>query len=111
MIYSVEITEQADKDLRSIYMYIAFELQDMHSAGKQIDRLEEKIMGLASMPERFRRYAEEPWKSRGLRMMTVDRYCVLYFSDRNLQKVTVLRIMYCGRDKNSQLQKNSQQTD
>jgi plasmid stabilization system protein ParE len=94
-MYSVEITEQAEKDLRSIYMYIAFELQDMHSAGKQIDRLEAKVMGLASMSERFRRYAEEPWKSRGLRMMTVDHYCVLYLSDRSSQKVTVLRIMYC----------------
>mgnify|MGYP001580458150 CR=1 FL=1 len=33
------------------------------------------------MPERFRGYENEPWKSRGLKMMPVDNYCVLYISD------------------------------
>lgn len=32
MIFTVEITEQADSDLRAIYEYIAFELQSPENA-------------------------------------------------------------------------------
>ncbi|SEV98965.1 hypothetical protein SAMN05421659_1031 [[Clostridium] fimetarium] len=32
------------------------------------------------MPERFHEYENEPWKSWGLRMMSVDNYCVLYIN-------------------------------
>lgn len=40
MKYKIEISEQADKDLRNIYEYIAFELQAPENASGQIDRLE-----------------------------------------------------------------------
>ena len=65
MIYEVEISEQADSDLRGIFEYIAFELQSPENAIGQLDRLEEQILSLDTMPERYRRYEKEPWKSRG----------------------------------------------
>lgn len=40
MIFEVEISDQADIDLRNIYEYIAFELQSPENAGGQLDRLE-----------------------------------------------------------------------
>lgn len=43
MIYSVEISTQAERDLRSIYEYIAFELQSVQNATEQLARLEESI--------------------------------------------------------------------
>lgn len=67
MIYEIEISVQADSDLRNIYEYIAFELQSPENAVGQLDRLEESILGLNQMPERFREYENEPWHSRGLR--------------------------------------------
>ncbi|MEA4923559.1 MAG: type II toxin-antitoxin system RelE/ParE family toxin [Eubacteriaceae bacterium] len=66
MIFEIEISEQADSDLRGIFEYIAFELQSLENASGQLDRLEESIVSLEQMPERFREYAEEPWYSRGL---------------------------------------------
>jgi len=30
------------------------------------------------MPQRFREHDKEPWLSRGLRIINVDNYCVLY---------------------------------
>lgn len=42
MIFRIEISEQADKDLRNIYEYIAFELQSLENAKCQLDRLEKK---------------------------------------------------------------------
>ena len=53
MIYTVEISKQADVDLRSIYEYIAFTLLSAENAIRQLNRLEESIMGLGQMPERF----------------------------------------------------------
>ena len=81
MIYEVELSEQADSDLRGIFEYIAFELQSPENASGQIDRLEEQILSLDTMPERYRKYEKEPWKSRGLRVLPVDNYVVLYIPD------------------------------
>ena len=46
MIYEVEVSEQADSDLRGIFEYIAFELQSPENASGQLDRLEEQILSL-----------------------------------------------------------------
>ena len=43
MIYSVKISKQAENDLRSIYEYIAFELQSLQNAQGQISRLDSNI--------------------------------------------------------------------
>ena len=56
MIYEVEVSEQADRDLREIFEYIAFELQSPENAIGQLDRLEEQILSLDAMPKRYRKY-------------------------------------------------------
>ena len=81
MIYEVELSEQADSDLRGIFEYISFELQSPENASGQLDRLEEQILSLDTMPERYRKYEKEPWKSRGLRVLPVDNYVVRYIPD------------------------------
>ncbi len=43
-IYEVEVSEQADSDLRGIFEYIAFELQSPENASGQLDRLEKQIL-------------------------------------------------------------------
>lgn len=103
MIYEVEISEQADSDLRRIFEYIAFELQSPENASGQLDRLEEQILSLDTLPERYRKYEKEPWKSLGLRVLPVDNYVVFYIPDSDKKVVTILRVMYAGRDIDNQL--------
>lgn len=103
MMYVVEISEQADSDLRGIFEYIAFELQSPQNASGQLDRLEEQILSLSTMPERYRKYEKEPWKSRGLRILPVDHYVVFYIPDAGKKIVIILRVMYAGRDIDKQL--------
>lgn len=103
MIYEVEVSQQADSDLRGIFEYIAFELQSPKNASGQLDRLEKQILSLNTMPERYRRYEKEPWKSRGLRVLPVDNYVVLYIPDCDKKVVTILRVMYTRRDIDNQL--------
>ncbi|MEI3236772.1 MAG: type II toxin-antitoxin system RelE/ParE family toxin [Lachnospira sp.] len=103
MMYEVEVSEQADSDLRGIFEYIAFELQSPENASGQLDRLEEQILSLDTMPERYRKYEKEPWKSRELCVLPVDNYVVLYIPDSDKKVVTILRVMYVGRDIDNQL--------
>ena len=103
MSYQVTLTPEAKHDLREIYRYIAVELQSEKNANGQLDRLEENILKLDEMPERFRIYDREPWRSRNLRVMPVDHYLVFYIPDHQSQIVTVVRVMYGGRDIEAQL--------
>ena len=105
MSYEVTLTPEAKRDLREIYRYIAVDLQSEQNANGQLDRLEENILKLDEMPERFRVYDREPWRSRNLRVMPVDNYLVFYIPDHQVKTVTVLRIMYGGRDIDAQLRK------
>lgn len=103
MIYEVITTEQADIDLRGIYEYIAFELLSPDNAARQLDRLETNILELGKFPEKFRRYEEEPWHGRGLRVMPVDHYLVFYIPNKESGIVTVIRVVYAGRNIDKQL--------
>ena len=103
MIYEVITTNQADADLRGIYEYIAFELPSPDNATGQLERLEEHIIGLEEFPGKFRPYEKEPWNSGELRVMPVDNYLVFYILNKDTGIVTVIRVMYAGRDVDNQL--------
>ena len=103
MKYTVAITEQAENDLRSIFEYIAFELLSPENAARQLDRIEERILSLVDYPEKYRQYEREPWKSRNTRVVPVDNYLVFYIPDKKRGIITVIRVMYSGRDVDKQL--------
>ena len=75
MSYQVNITDEAARDLRAIFEYIAFELLSVENAENQLNRLQKEIQSLDEMPERYRRYEVEPWYSLGVRRFPVDNYC------------------------------------
>lgn len=103
MIYDIQISEQAEADIRNIFEYIAFELQSILNAVGQLERLEKSINSLDRMPDRHRAYEKEPWRSRGLRVMPVDNYLVFYIPDHAAKVVNIVRVMYGGRDIDAQL--------
>lgn len=67
-------------------------------AARQLDRIEKGILSLDEMPERFRVFEKEPWYSRGLRQMPVENFIVFYIPKAEDETVTVIRVMYGGRD-------------
>lgn len=73
------------------------------NAAGQIIRLEESINSLETMPMRFRGYETEPWRSKGMRVMTVDNYVVLYIPDKEKRIVYIVRVIYRGRDIDAEL--------
>ena len=98
MKYKIVLTKQADTDLRGIYEYITFTLLEPEIAARQLDRIEKGILSLDEMPERFRVFEKEPWYSRGLRQMPVENFIVFYIPKAEDETVTVIRVMYGGRD-------------
>jgi plasmid stabilization system protein ParE len=96
--YAVEYSPEAKIDLKQIYAYIAFELEEKQTARKQTDRIRKSIRSLNRMPLRYAAADWEPWKSIGIRKMSVDNYVVFYLVDHATQTVTIIRIFYGGRD-------------
>ena len=92
MIYSVNISAQADKDIRAIYEYIALTLMSPENANAQLSRLEDRINKLDNLPKRFSKYKNE------IRFMPVDNYLVFYTVDDVSKNVSVLRVMYGKRN-------------
>ena len=106
MIFEVEISDQAEADLRGIFEYIAFTLLAPENATGQLDRLENGILSLEQYPMRYRAYEKEPWHSRGLRVLSVDNYVVLYIPNEETKVVTVIRVMY-GRNIDKELKEHT----
>ncbi len=103
MIFNVVYSAEARQDLRDIYEYIAYELLEPETAADQTSRIMEKAHSLEQMPMRHRLYEEEPWHSQGLRVLPVDNYLIFYLPDEADATVSVIRIMYGGRDMSKQM--------
>ena len=103
MNFQVVLTKQAKADLISIYQYIAYDMQSPQTAEGQLFRLEKAIASLDQMPERYRVYEHDKWKERNLKIMSVNNYLVFYIPSQEEMTVTVMRIMYGGRDVDRQL--------
>lgn len=98
MTFDIEISYQADSDLRSIYEYIAFELQSPLIAVEQLKRIENKINSLDEMPERFQIYRKENSHLSGIRQMCIDNYSVFFYSNKEKKKVVIIRVLYNRRN-------------
>ncbi len=103
MKYKVNISPEAIKDINGIYEYISQVLYEENIAVKMIKLLQESILSLDEMPNRFKRFDNEPWKSRGVHIMPVKKYLVFYIVDDNKKSVDVIRIIYGSRDLEEQL--------
>lgn len=100
-IYNIDITNQAINDLERIYLYIARQLLAPEIASGQYERITESIMKLDCIPERYRLIESEPEHSRGLRIMPVDNYSVIYVIED--QRIVVTNILYSASDLHNRL--------
>lgn len=103
MKYQILYTDSARQDLKNIYRYISDSLVESEIATKLTEKIMKAIRTLDEMPQRYRLFDEEPWHSRGLRILPVNNYLIFYLSDEEKSVVTILRIIYGGRDISKQL--------
>ena len=96
--WKVTVTLEFGNDIRAIHSYISNTLLEPIIAKKMIDRILKAVGELSLLPLRYPLYDKEPWKSRGLRKMTVGNYLVFYIVQEEIGNVVVLRFLYSGRD-------------
>lgn len=88
MKYTVNLSPEAVKDINGIYEYIAVALGEKEIAVNMIDTIEKSILSLDEMPRRYRLYNEEPWKSRGVHIMSVKNIsCFMLLMTRKKQLI------------------------
>lgn len=98
MKYKIFLSQEANKYIDEIFLYISNILTETETAKKMIRLLERSILSLEEMPNRFRVYEREPWRSRGVHIMPVKRYLVFYLVDESNKSINVFRIIYGSRD-------------
>lgn len=90
--WNVVISEEAQGDLAHIHDYIADSLCEPGIALNQINRIRKAIFSLHEMPERF------PVYTRGFHRMNVDNYAAFYQISHQTGMVSVVAVIYGGRD-------------
>jgi len=63
-----------------------------------VKRIFDTVHSLETMPFRYSLYDKEPWRTRGLRSVTVNHYIVFYIPVEEKNEVVIFHVFYGGRD-------------
>lgn len=97
-VYTVHYAPQALDDLRDLYSYVAFSLKEPATAQKLVNRIRKAARSLDALPGRYPVVDWEPWQSMGMHRFTVEDFLLFYLIDQSTRTVTLVRIVYGGRD-------------
>ncbi len=101
MNYQVKLTEYATEQVSETISYIRQTLLSPESALAWADRLKFEMASLSFMPQRYAIIDREPWKSDGVRKMTVRNFLVYYYIAK--ETVWIIAVIYGRRDQLSAL--------
>ncbi|MGM9528604.1 MAG: type II toxin-antitoxin system RelE/ParE family toxin [Phascolarctobacterium sp.] len=102
MIWQVIYSAKAKQDLRDITEYLSYVLMMPETARRLASHIMKEIEGLDYMPTKFQIFPHEPWASQGIRRLPVKNYNVFYEIQEDSHVVSIVRIMYAGRDAEAQ---------
>lgn len=106
MNWMINYSSQSKYDLESVYEYIAFTLFSPEAAKRKVKRITEAIGKLKDFPFMHKLYEEEPWKSKGLRAFNVSDFIIFYMVDEDAMTISIVRIIYGGRNIEKQLERS-----
>ena len=95
--YNVILSLEAKADIREIVRYIAKELREPSTAEHILDRIEEAIASLESMPEKYALVSDEYLASFGIRVVAVKKYFIFYTVKHSKNEVNISRVLYGKR--------------
>ena len=96
--WHVDITDSAEKDIDDIYTYIAEKIIEPVTAWNQVERIYNRIFTLDKIPERCPLFEIEPWRSKGIRKLTVDNFIIIFEIHETTGIVSVVAVVYSRRD-------------
>lgn len=96
--YEILVHEAARADIRGIVGYIARDLREPNTARAMSKRLQDAILSLGNMPERFPLVSDKYLASLGLRTTSVGNYLIFYIVNPEGHRVDIFRVLYGKRD-------------
>ena len=96
--YKVIITATASEGIQATVHHIKSVLRNPIAADNLLDKAYEMIDSLETMPERAALVPDSWLASRGLRMVSVEKYLLFYAVDKQSGIVEVLGFVYGKRD-------------
>ncbi len=101
--YEIKITPYAYNQMAEIRDYIALELMNPNAALNFIEDIRSATMGLKQMPLRIKTIDEEPWKTRGIRKISVKNFFVYFWVDEVKCIVHIIAVAYAKREQTNVL--------
>ena len=95
--YRVKLYRRAVQDLDGIYTYIAQALMEPETALKLINRLEDAILSLETLPYRCPERRTGIYACRGYRQLLVENYTILFQVNEARRQVFVVTVRYSPR--------------
>ena len=99
MKYNIHITKAADMDLNSAVGYIDHILLDPQAADNLLLEAEEKIMDLATFPEKYSLVTDPVMNAWGIRLVTVNNYLVFYTVSEEDKRVNIIRFLHSRQNR------------
>jgi plasmid stabilization system protein ParE len=106
-MYSITITEPAEKDLNSAVDYFITVLKAPKAAQTLLDEVEEKLNFLSNNPLVYEIEYDDYLQERNIRSVLVRSHLVFYIVNQESEEVIILRILYARRNWVNILRNNS----
>ena len=96
--FEIIVTSDADQDMEEIFSHISGSLQEPSVAASLIERIYNRLLSLADMPERFALSRDRFLAKQGFRVLPIENHLVFYVVDRKAGRVVIHRVLYGKRD-------------
>jgi len=95
--YAVAVSLAANSDLDEIFSYIANTVSEQNAAN-YMREIQNMILSLSEMPERFSLSLDPTLAARGYRRAIVKKYIILYTINKTDNTVNIARIFHGSMD-------------
>lgn len=90
--YIINQTPSFEKELESIYKYLAFKLKEPLTAKNFYNKIIKEIYSLQHFPERYMKISSYKNKNRNIRRLPINQYIIIYEVNNNTR--TSLHLTY-----------------
>ncbi len=98
MNFELLISDKAKNDIRSSLEYIKNSLNNPRAATNLADLITQEINSLKQFPFSGTPVHEQFLSDFGFRFLLIKNFKAYYITDKESQKVTIVRFLYAGRD-------------
>lgn len=98
IIYNIDISELAERDLKEIILYISSQLEAPMTAREMLVEFNSAISSLSQLPYRISLVADERLAALNYRMLKVKNYLVFFTIDEEGKCIDIVRILYARRN-------------